>query len=55
MPRGKKNPTTAATKTASKTAESIKEVAAEPEKKTVTAEKKRLNPQSSGKSSGIMI
>ncbi len=39
MPRGKKNTTSAASKTASKTAaEPIKEKAAEPEKKTVTAE-----------------
>lgn len=42
MPRGKKNPTTAASKTASKTAEPIKEKAAKPEKKTVTAEKKKV-------------
>lgn len=41
MPRGKKNSTSAASKTASKTAEPIKKVAAEPEKKTVTAEKKK--------------
>ena len=43
MPRGKKNPTSAASKTARKTAEPIKEKAAEPEKKAVkpTAEKKK--------------
>ena len=51
MPRGKKNPTSAASKTASKTAEPIKEKAAEPEKKAVkpTAEKKKATAQSSAK------
>ncbi len=44
IPRGKKNPTSAASKAASKTVDKpIKENAAEPEKKTVnpTAEKKK--------------
>lgn len=43
MPRGKKNPTNAASKTASKAVEPIKEMTAKPEKKSVkpTAEKKK--------------